>query len=478
MGIRTGREYRERLRDGRTVYVNGARVKDVTTYPPFQRTVDTIAALYDLQHDPAHQSLLTYPSPKTGHPVNLSFLIAETAEDVARRMRAEELRAEATFGLMGRLPDFMNALVTDAAVAAPFLSQREPRFGENIVRYYETCREQDLCLTHTLVDPQIDRSKGPAQQADPEAALHFVRETDRGIIVRGARMLSTLAPFADEIWVGPFYPRKPGEEAYALCFAIPMDTAGLKFLCREPYDAGRSAFDRPVSSRFDEEDALAIFDDVLAPWERVFINGDLEASNSLLVHGAGYALLQATIRGVVKLRFMAGLACRVGEAIGRAAAPHVQAQLGELVAKVEIANGLLRSAAQEVVAGRREGMSLRALAAALWVFIPETQVRAAEVIRQLSGSGLILTPTEQDFHNPEIAPYLEKYLQGRSLGARERVQLFKLAWDMLGEQFGSRQLQYEWFYAGDPLFTRARFYHSPAVNTYKGLVDQLLKRQN
>ncbi len=196
------------------------------------------------------------------------------------------------------------------------------------------------------------------------------------------------------------------------------------------------------------------------------------------MHGAGYALLQATIRGVVKLRFMAGLACRVGEAIGRAAAPHVQAQLGELVAKVEIANGLLRSAAQEVVAGRREGMSLRALAAALWVFIPETQVRAAEVIRQLSGSGLILTPTEQDFHNPEIAPYLEKYLQGRSLGARERVQLFKLAWDMLGEQFGSRQLQYEWFYAGDPLFTRARFYHSPAVNTYKGLVDQLLKRQN
>ena len=244
MGIRTGAEYRERLRDGRTVYVNGERVKDVTTYPPFQRTVGTIAALYDLQHDPAHQSLLTYPSPKTGNLVNLSFLVTETAEDVARRVRAEELRAEATFGLMGRLPDFMNALVTDAAVAAPFLGQREPRFGENIVRYYEDCRENDLCLTHTLVDPQIDRSKGPAQQADPEAALHLVRETDRGIIVRGARMLSTLAPFADEIWVGPFYPRKPGEESYALCFAIPMDTPGLKFICREPYDSGRSVFDR------------------------------------------------------------------------------------------------------------------------------------------------------------------------------------------------------------------------------------------
>lgn len=473
MGIRTGAEYRQGLRDGRTIYVNGERVKDVTTYPPFQRIVGTLAALYDLQHHPTHQALLTYRSPQTDDLVGLSFLRTHTADDVARRMRAEEFRAETTFGLMGRMPDFMNALVTDAAVASEYLSQRSPRFGANIVRYYEECRGRDLCLTHTLVDPQIDRSKGPAQQADPEAALHLVRETDRGIVVKGARMLSTLAPFADEIWVGPFYPRRPGEEAYALCFAIPMDTPGLKFICREPYASGRSLFDRPLSARFDEEDALAIFDDVLVPWERVFINGDIEASNLLLGHGAGYALLQATTRGVVKLRFMTGLACHIAEAVGRSAAPHVQAQLGELVARVELGNGLLRAAAQDV-AGHDERMPLRALAATLWLFIPEAQMRAAELIRQFSGSGLILTPTEKDFANPEITPYLEKYLQGKNLGARQRVQLFKLAWDMIGEQFGSRQLQYEWFYAGDPIFTRSRFYYSPAVNTYKAMVERLL----
>src|SRR6202043_2160969 len=164
MGVRTGAEYRERLKDGRTIYANGERIKDVTTYPPFQRTIDSIAGLYDLQHDPAYQSLLTYPSPKTGHPVSLSFLITETPDDITRRVRSEEFRAEATFGLMGRMPDFMNALVTDAAVAAPHLGRRDSRFGENVVRYYEDCREQDLCLTHTLVDPQIDRSKGPADQ--------------------------------------------------------------------------------------------------------------------------------------------------------------------------------------------------------------------------------------------------------------------------------------------------------------------------
>jgi 4-hydroxyphenylacetate 3-monooxygenase oxygenase component len=478
MGIRTGAEYRDSLRDERRIYVNGERVMDVTAYPPFQGVIDTIATLYDLQHDSVHQPHLTYPSPANGEPVGMSFLITDTEEDVERRVRAEEFRAESTFGLMGRMPDFMNALVTDAAVAHPFIGQRNQRFGENIFRYYEQCRDHDWCLTHTLVDPQIDRSKGPAEQADPDAALHFVRETDTGIIVRGARMLSTLAPFSNELWVGPFYPRKPGEEAYALCFAVPMDIPGLTFICRESYnsDSGRSTFDRPVSSRFDEEDALAVFDDVEVPWDRVFINGDIQASNYILGHAPGYALLQGVIRGTVKLRFMAGLACHVAEAIGRNTAPHVQTQLGEVIANAEIANGLLRAAAQDVVRGRSEGTSLRALAASLWVFIPKAHMRVAEVIRQLSGSGLIMTPTEKDLHNPEIAPYLEQYLRGKNLPARERIQLFKLAWDVLGEQFGSRQLQYEWFYSGDPNFTHARFYRSPAVKDYKAMVDRLLEK--
>jgi len=103
MGIRTGAEYRQSLGDGRAIYVNGERIKDVTAYPPFQGVIATIAGLYDLQHDPAHQALLTYPSPANAEPVSLSFLIADTAEDVERRVRAEEFRAEATYGLMGRL---------------------------------------------------------------------------------------------------------------------------------------------------------------------------------------------------------------------------------------------------------------------------------------------------------------------------------------------------------------------------------------
>jgi 4-hydroxyphenylacetate 3-monooxygenase oxygenase component len=471
MGIRTGSEFRESLRDGRTIYVDGQRISDVTAYPPFQGTIDTLASLYDLQHE--HRDLLTYASPKTGDAVSLSFLMGDTVEQVDRRRRAEEFRCESTCGLMGRMPDFMNALVTDAAIMN---LPRNPRFEANLTRYYEDCRENDWCLTHTLVDPQVDRSKGPGEQADPSVALHLVRETDRGIIVNGARMLSTLAPFANELWVGPFYPRKPGEEAYALCFGVPIATEGLKFVCRESYDRGRGTFDRPLSSRFDEEDALAIFENVLVPWERVFIAGDVEASNAFLAKAPGYALLQATIRGMVKLKFMCGLACYLAETVGRSEALHVQAQLGELIAQAEMLRGAVQAGVVEVAAARKEGQPIRTVASALWVFVPQAQMRAAEVIRQVSGSGLIMTPTEKDFANPEIAAHLERYLQGRGVSAKRRVQLFKLAWDIIGEQFGSRQLQYEWFYAGDPYFTRSRFYRSPAVGEMKGLVDRLLER--
>ncbi|MGH7935091.1 MAG: 4-hydroxyphenylacetate 3-hydroxylase family protein [Candidatus Binataceae bacterium] len=476
MGIRSGNQYVESLRDERTVYVSGERVKDVTTHPPFRGVVATMASLYDLQQ--THREVLTYPSPASGDPVSTCFLMAETVDQVERRIAAEEFRADLTFGLMGRMPDFCNALVTDVAVARAYLGRREARYAENLMRYYEECRERDWCLTHTLIDPQIDRSKGAAEQDDPFAVLRIVRERDAGMVVRGAKMLSTLAPFANELWVGPFYPRRAGEEPYAVCFAIPVDTPGLKFICREPYDSGRSHFDRPLSSRFDEEDALAVFDDVYVPAERIFIKGDIEIFNGILARTPGFAQLQGSIRGMVKLRFLAGLACHLAETIGRADALHVQAQLGELVANAELAAGLVRAAAQEVAAGATRAMPHRTLAATLWVLIPQAQMRAVEVIRQLSGSGLIMTPSEKDFANPEIGNYLEKYLRGKGVTARDRVQLFKLAWDMIGEPFGSRQLQYEWFYAGDPYFTRSVFYRSPVAGRYKAMVTRLLEDRN
>jgi anthranilate 3-monooxygenase (FAD)/4-hydroxyphenylacetate 3-monooxygenase len=136
--------------------------------------------------------------------------------------------------------------------------------------------------------------------------------------------------------------------------------------------------------------------------------------------------------------------------------------------------GLVRAGAEEVAASTHGRLAHRSTSAALWVLVPQCQTRAIQVIRELSGSGLIMTPTEKDFANTEIAGYLEKFLRGKAVSAVDRVQLFKLAWDLIGEPFGARQLQYEWFYAGDPYFTRQRFFQSPAAAEYKDIVDRLL----
>jgi len=473
MAIRTGREFIESLRDGRMVYANGKRVADVTEYPPFRGAIGSLAALYDLQLE--HPAELTCASPSSGRPVAASFLMAGTLEEIEFRRRAEQMRADSTYGLMGRMPDFCNAMITDFTSGAQDLGVRDRRFGDNIIRYYELCRENDLCLTHTLIDPQVDRARGPAEQSDPFLTARPVRETQSGVIVRGAKMLATLGPLSNELLVGPFIPRRPGEEDYALCFAIPCNTPGLKFICRETYDDGRGDFDRPLTSHYDEQDALVVFEDVLVPWERMFIYRDIEIYNSLTTRHLAYTQLQACIRGLAKLKFLAGLACHIAEAIGRSDALHVRAQLGELVANVELVSGLVRAGVPEVAASKVELSPPLAISATLWVLIPQSQVRAIQLIRELAGSGLILTPTGKDFDNPEIAVHLEKYLRAKNLSARDRVRLFKLAWDMIGEPFGSRQLQYEWFYAGDPYFTRARFYGLPVVKEYKESVTRLLR---
>jgi len=475
MGIRTGKEFIAGLRDGRTVFANGKRIAQVPDYPPFRGAIASLGSLYDLQQQ--HLPDLTFPSPSTDKPVAAGFLMARTIEQLEFRIRAEQMRADFTYGLMGRMPDFCNAMITDFATGAEDLGARDRRFGENMTHYYEHCRENDLCLTHTLIDPQVDRARGPAEQSDPFLTLRPVRETDQGVIVRGAKMLATLGPLSDELLVGPFLPRRPGEEDYALCFAIPCAAPGLKFICREPYDDGRGDFDRPLTSHYDEQDALVIFEDVLVPWERIFIYRDIDIYNTITMRRLGYTQLQACIRGLAKLKFLAGLACHIAEAIGRADAVHVRAQLGELVANVELVNGLVHFGVQEVFAAKTELIPPRAISATLWVLIPQSQVRAIQLIRELSGSGLIMTPTGDDFANPEIASYLEKYLRGKNLAARDRVQLFKLAWDLVGEPFGSRQLQYEWFYAGDPYFTRGRFYNLPVVQEYKEIVTRLLNRK-
>lgn len=478
MPARTGAQYLASLKDTREVWLAGERVKDVTTHPALRRGAESIARLYDMQHEPAYRKILTYPSPLSGEPVGTSFLQPRTPEELVQRRQQTQAWADESCGMMGRMPDFCNAAVTSFAESREFFAEEEPGFGENIVRYYEHCRENDICLTHALIDPQIDRSRGPSEQEDPYLCVGIVRETDAGLIVRGARMLATLAPFANELVVWPYARLGEKEGAYALAFAIPLATPGLKFICRESYDTGRSSFDRPLSSRFEELDALIIFDDALIPWEQVFFKGNVSQANSLRARTSllAYVGQQTIVRTIAKAEFVLGVACLLVEATGVNEFLHVQEKIGEIITYTQVLHACVRAAEADAVPGplgflRPAGAPLRAA----MLLLPRIYPRMIEIIQLLGASGLVMTPTEADFYSP-IAPDLRKYLRGKNVSAEEKAKLFKLAWDLAGEAFGSRQVLYERFYSGDPIRNLAGLYLMTDKTPYIDKVKQLLNR--
>ena len=301
MAIKTGKQYIDSLRDGRRLFIDGNVVTDVTAYAPLQGIIGTIASLYEDQHDPALREILTCLSPSSGERVSTTYLEARTEAEFQALAGCFHLRAKRTFGLMGRLTDFMSAFLVDLAVALRMLGKAEA--AARAQGMVEHCRENDLQVTHALIDPQSDRSTLDA----PSQAVQVVERRPDGVVVSGCRMLSTLAPVANECYVGPYYPRKAGEEKFMLAFVVPMNAPGLSTLCRESFHRGESSFDRPLSSRFDEGDAILMFDRVLVPHERMIVDGDIEAYNGMLQARPGYTPLQATIRSILKLRFLAGL---------------------------------------------------------------------------------------------------------------------------------------------------------------------------
>ena len=218
---------------------------------------------------------------------------------------------------MGRTPDYMNVTYAGfAGRADEWAANDNDRGAANLVAYQKFLARKDISLTHTIVQPTIDKSQGDAPMPGNDVALHKVADTEHGIIVRGARILATLAPFADEIAVYPAMPLPEGADAYGVSFCIPMGTPGLKFLCRDSCSTKSNLFDHPLSSRFDEQDAFVIFDDVEVPRDRVFIDANRDAYNTVMTTGWYPNVMQQTmIRAQTKLEFAYGLAMRMAEII-------------------------------------------------------------------------------------------------------------------------------------------------------------------
>ncbi len=465
MGARTGEDYLRSIRQNQpTVFLNGEQVADVTTYPVFRGPLRTIMEQYDLQHAEANRDVCLFRSPATGEMVSSSFLMPRSREDLVKRRRHFKLRADHHFGLMGRAPDFMNAYVTAWGFAADHYGRYNPVYGRNALAYYEYVRDRDLFLTHTLVNPQIDRSKTSANQEDPYFHLGLVRSTPDGIVVRGAKMLATMAPLCEELLVAPYGGVAPGDDAYALAFAIPTKTPGLRFICRETFSGGdRTHFDHPLSTRFEEMDCIAIFDDVLVPWDRVLVDGS--PGSAAIVNGvrpdprAG-VLVQTSARLVASLELFCGVATKLADAVGITGFLHIQEKLGQMLAQLD----LVRTAflASDALASEdAEGYWVPYMSGIGAAHLQAGAIHGqyVDIVQILAGGGFFYAPSDADFKNADLRADIDKFVRGRpGVDAEQRVRLFKLAWDLTGDAFGQRVRHYVRFYSGDPVRNTAGFY--------------------
>ncbi|HEX9444324.1 MAG TPA: 4-hydroxyphenylacetate 3-monooxygenase, oxygenase component [Candidatus Binatia bacterium] len=481
MAARTGAEYLSGLIDKREIWFDGARVKDVAGHPILGRTARTLAELYDSQRDPALASKLTYPSPKTGAPVSLAFIQPRSVDDLVRRRVMFKHWADFSGGMLGRTPDYLNAILAGCASSADYFGRNGPEYGERVVAYYETCRERDLCATHTFVDPQINRALSQSEQADPTVPLHIAGETKAGLVVSGARMLATLAPYADELHVFPSPSRTQQSDAprFAFAFALPIATPGLKFMCRESFDAGGTLSDYPLTARYEEMDSVAVFHDVVVPWERVFLKGDIGLCNRLFrdtpafLHG----IHQFTAKNLAKAEFVLGVATLVAESIGRAGLPAYQQMLGEIVDAVETERAFLRAAEADAVTDARGFVHPNPeILSTARNYFPKIYPRLIEILQLIGSSGLMATPTERDLKAPELADEIERYYQSAAQMGQERVRLFRLAWDLACSSFAGRQVLYERFFAGDPFLLMANRFAAYDKSAAVARVKALLAR--
>jgi 4-hydroxyphenylacetate 3-monooxygenase len=476
MSIRTGKQLLQSLRDDRQLFIDGERVTDMTADPRLGAAAESLAELYDMQHGAALVDRMTFVSPTSGERVGLSFIEPRSVDDLIRRRDMVKIWADATCGMFGRSPDYMNIFITAFASAADEFGRKDKSFADNIRNYHEYIREHDICMTHTLINPQVDRSR-PVEQQEKDLAAKIVKETDAGIVIRGARMVSTLATYSHDLVVLPstYIANSKEAEPYAFGFSIPVNAPRLRVICRPSvtHQNAASLMDFPLSARFDETDAMVIFDDVLVPWERVFIHRDPELCNGLYNRTGimPQIMHQFSTKNLAKAEFMMGLAFAIAKSTNIDQHLHVQGMLAELIQYTEFSRACLRASEADAAPGPFGTMTPAAMP--LWtvrMMFSDMFRRACEIIQILGAGGLVAVPSYAELGGPASAD-VSTYFQAANSDAPTRIKLFRLAFDAAVSSFAGRQQLYERYYSGDPVRLAGTLYGLYDKDTH---IDRIL----
>ncbi|EZH67338.1 Pyoverdin chromophore biosynthetic protein pvcC [Bacillaceae bacterium JMAK1] len=449
----TGKEYLESLNDGRVVYLNGEKIADVTTHPAYRNAARSISLLYDALHDPKKQDILTTTT-EEGYRTHKFFKASESAEELLGARDAMAEWTKLSYGFMGRTPDYKAAFTGSLGPYADFYKG----FEDNARRWYKKAQREMPFCNHTIVNPQLDRDQ-PLHK-NKEVFVRAVEERDDGVIVSGAKMVGTSAALTHYNFVANYSPQDLGEgdQSHALIFFVPMNAPGLKIVSRQSYEEMATTlgtpFDYPLSSRFDENDAVIVLDNVLIPWEDILTYKNVDIANGFRPK-TGWLnryTFQGCTRFAVKLDFMVGLLIKATRMAGTHNFRGVQANIGEVISYRNMFWAISTAMATNPEKGAN-GVVLpnSTYATAYRTFAPTVWPKIKQIFNSVVAGGLISIPSSaKDFQNPELRPYLDMYYKGSGgVSAEERIKLMKLIWDSIGTEFGGRNELYEMNYAGN-----------------------------
>jgi 4-hydroxyphenylacetate 3-monooxygenase len=447
----TGAEYLESIDDGRVIYIYGDRVAKATEHPAFRNSARMLARLYDALHDPAQCDELLMPTDTgSGGVTHAYFRAPRDVDECVAGRNAIAAWQRLTYGWLGRSPDYKAAFLGTLGANSAFYT-----YPDNAQRWYTYSQERVPYVNHAIIHPPIDRNRPPNEIAD--ICVQVTKETDEGIVVSGAKVVATGSALTNYTFVAHHGLIPVQDKRFACVFMVPSSAPGVRFICRPSYEMMSavmgSPFDYPLSSRMDENDAVFVLDDVLIPWENVFIYGDVDGANNFFPR-TGFlprAMLHGCTRLAVKLDFIAGCLLKAVEATGTKDFRGVQAHVGEVIAWRNLFWSLSEAMVRNPQAWVSDYLLPDAAAASAYQVIATIAYpKVKYIIEQACASGLIyLNSHSIDFKNSEIRPYLDKYLRGSNgYDAVERVKLMKLLWDSIGTEFGARHELYEINYSG------------------------------
>jgi aromatic ring hydroxylase len=441
MALRTVDQYKASLRDGRVVYFRGRRVEDVTAHPVIGVAVDHAAIDYRIAHDPEHRELAVYRDTGTGEEYSRYFKIPSNTDDLLQRSELIE-----TSTRLGRtLVVLVKEIGTDCLFALHLVAkQMDEKLGTSYLKRvratYQHCRNHDLAMAVAQTDVKGDRSRGPAEQNHPDYYVRIVDRKPDGIVVRGAKVHTSVTPNANELFVIPTRNLTAADADYAVSFCIPLNTPGLKQIA-SPYGAGHtSAFTHPISSRHKMMETLTVFDNVFVPNERVFMNGEWQFAGALAKTFVEFHRFTAVSYKLPLLDLLAGSALLIAEQNGIERAGHVRDKLTWLISYAETVRMLTKMAAIQAAAEDGIAVPNTAVVNIAKLHFASNYHQALMHVQDIAGGLLVTGPGEEDLNSEQTSGYIDRYLGGaKGVSARERLETINLISDLTTGEFGGYQ---------------------------------------